>query len=152
MNQLTMGELDAQARELAAELDRQCILPAEAIAPLLQVPTSARVRSMPLITLLWTMFKLDLARPLLVSRLRRQVLRGAGKLLTLGGLLRSGNADLEAVIAAVRHQSRLAARIAFLDRIRQAFHLWHVVHRPFSISFAALVLVHIGVVLMLGYY
>ena len=40
----------------------------------------------------------------------------------------------------------------FLDRVRQMFHLWHVIHRPFSISFACLIVIHIGVVIGLGYF
>ena len=40
----------------------------------------------------------------------------------------------------------------FLKRIEDVFHLWHVVHRPFSYSFAVLVVAHITVALLLGYY
>jgi hypothetical protein len=32
------------------------------------------------------------------------------------------------------------------------FHLWHVIHRPFSYSFAILACVHIGFALFIGYY
>jgi hypothetical protein len=42
--------------------------------------------------------------------------------------------------------------MAFLERVQQVFHLWHVVHRPFSYSFVALVAIHITVVLLLGYF
>jgi hypothetical protein len=31
------------------------------------------------------------------------------------------------------------------------FHLWHVIHRPFSYSFALLAVIHIAVVTMMGY-
>jgi hypothetical protein len=51
----------------------------------------------------------------------------------------------------VRRQSRLCAAVAFLDRTERVFHLWHVIHRPFSISFLALILVHIGVALSVGF-
>ncbi|MFN7923616.1 MAG: hypothetical protein U0Q16_26175 [Bryobacteraceae bacterium] len=150
--QLDMSDLETQARDLAAELDRQSVLPAEAMAPLLRVPARAQVRSMSLLALLWTMLRMDFERPLLVSRLRRRTLSGWQKLLSLGGLLSSGQPELETVISSVRRLSWLAMKMAFLDRVRQAFHLWHVVHRPFSISFAVLVAVHIGVVVMMGYY
>jgi hypothetical protein len=40
----------------------------------------------------------------------------------------------------------------FLSRIHDLFHLWHIVHRPFSYSFAVLVLVHIGIAVWLGYF
>ncbi len=150
--QLDMGELETQARELAAQMDHQSLIPEEVIAPLLQVPSRAEIRRMSLIALLWTMLRLDLARPLLVARLRRRVLTGSEKFTTLGGLLKSGHADLESVIDLVRKRSWLSTKMAFLDRVHQAFNLWHVVHRPFSVSFALLAVVHIGVVLMMGYF
>jgi len=46
----------------------------------------------------------------------------------------------------------MAAKISFMAKTRQVFHLWHVVHRPFSISFAILAIVHICVALTMGYY
>jgi hypothetical protein len=107
---------------------------------------------MSIVRLLWTILRLDLARPFQVSRLRRQVLSGFEKVITVGGLRKSSHPELETVIAAVRQQSRLAAKMVFLGRIHQAFHLWHVIHRPFSFSFSLLVIVHIVVVFMLGYY
>ena len=41
--------------------------------------------------------------------------------------------------------------IAFLDRTERLFHLWHVIHRPFSISFVLLIAVHIGVAVSVGF-
>jgi hypothetical protein len=150
--QLTFSELDTQAARLASEIERQEVFRPEEIAPLFQVPTPDQVRRMPLAVLLWTILRLDLARPFLVSRLRRRVLRGSEIFTTLGGFRASSHPELETVIATVRQQSRLRAKMTFLERIGQAFLLWHVVHRPFSYSFAVLVTVHIGVVLMLGYF
>ncbi len=91
------------------------------------------------------MARLDIARPFQVSRLRRRSLSTAGIVLTLGGLLPSRQRDLESVIKAVRNQSWLSAKMLFLKRIHEVFHLWHVVHRPFSYSFAVLVVAHIAV-------
>jgi len=31
-------------------------------------------------------------------------------------------------------------------------HLWHIIHRPFSYSFAVLASIHVILMLMLGYY
>jgi hypothetical protein len=63
----------------------------------------------------------------------------------------SGNRALERAIDAARDEAALAKRILFLSRSQQVFHLWHVVHKPFSYSFAALALIHIFVVINLGY-
>lgn len=150
--ELDMGELNGQAQAIALELSRQSIVPAEAFSALLRVPDPTAVRRMSLLNLLWTMFRMDAARPLQAASLRRHNLGGLQWLTTLGGLLKSNQVELEEVIAAVRRQSALAMKMAFLDRVRGAFHLWHVIHRPFSISFAILVLIHIGVVVTLGYF
>ena len=150
--QLTMSELEAQSASLASRLAGQHLFPAEELAPLLRFPSPREIRKMSLWATLWTMLKLDLARPFRVSRLRRRVLHGFELVTTLGGFLASSHVELESTIAVVRRQSWLGAKTAFLDRTQQVFHLWHVIHRPFSFSFAALVLVHIAVVTMLGYF
>jgi hypothetical protein len=74
------------------------------------------------------------------------------KIISLGGVLPGNNPQVEDVIAAARKQSRLRTKILFLDKTRRVFHLWHVVHRPFSYSFLALVLIHVVVVILLGYF
>jgi len=150
--QLSLAELQGQSAELATQIERQNVFRLDDLAPLLQVPSPAQVRAMPLAAMLWAMLKMDLARPILVSRLRRRVLKGFERVTTLGGLLASRHRELEDIVARVREQSWLRAKMVFLDRVQGIFHLWHIIHRPFSYSFAALVTVHIAVVLLLGYY
>ena len=150
--QLSLSELQTQSAELAAQIERQNIFRLDDLAPLLQVPSPAEVRAMPFAAMLWTMLKMDLLRPLHVSRLRRRVVQGFEHVTTLGGLFASRHPELEHIVAQVREQSWLRAKMVFLERVQRIFHLWHVIHRPFSYSFAALVTVHIAVVLLLGYY
>jgi hypothetical protein len=150
--QFTMGDMQEQSAALAASLNHQSLFTAEELAPLLNFPTAAEIRKMRLWTTLGTMLRMDLSRPFLVSRLRRRVLSGLELVTTLGGFRASSHEDLESIISVVRQQSWLGAKAAFLDRTQQVFHLWHVIHRPFSFSFAALVIVHIAVVTMLGYF
>jgi len=147
---LSMAELEAQAASLAATLGDAPFLRAEDLAPLLAVPSPQAVRRMSLAALLWNMLRIDMARPWLVSRLRRRTLAGSQRIVTLGGLLASHDGGLESVVSIVRRQSRLRVAIAFLDRTERVFHLWHVVHRPFSITFVVLIAVHIGVALAMG--
>ena len=147
---LSVEELEAQTAALAARLRDQNVFRAEDLAPLLKLPPVQEIRRMSLVRALWIMLRNDLARPFRVSRLRRHALRGAQFLTTAGGLLPSHDKDVETVVANLRRQSRLTAAVAFLDRTERIFHLWHVVHRPFSISFAILVAVHIGVALSVG--
>jgi hypothetical protein len=149
--QLSIDELEAQTTLLASRLHDQNFFQPEDIAPLLAVPTGDEIRSMNLASLLWTMLATDLRRPFLVSRLRRRLLHGGELITTMGGLVASRHADFESVIQGVRKQSWLRAKTAFLERTLQLFHLWHVVHRPFSLSFIALVIVHITVVQLVGH-
>jgi hypothetical protein len=150
--QLSLAELQTQSANLADQLSSQNLFRQEDLAPLMRIPSPAEVRAMPLLAMLWKMLKMDLARPLRVSRLRRRVLTGPEYLTTLGGLLRSSHREVEEIVSRVREQSWLRAKMVFLDRVMGIFHLWHVIHRPFSYSFAALVAIHIAVVLSLGYF
>ena len=66
--------------------------------------------------------------------------------------MRTKHVALERSIATAREEVSLSKRILFLSRSQQVFHLWHVVHKPFSYSFALLALIHIGVVMMMGFF
>jgi hypothetical protein len=110
------------------------------LAPLLGPPHLQKVRELPLVSAIWYMVYLDLKRPWMLWRIRRQV------------RARSIEAvEFRAAVELLRRQAALSKIILFLSRTRQIFHLWHVIHRPFSYSFAVLVLLHVGVVLMLGF-
>jgi len=150
--QLSMGELESQIEAMAASLHEQGLFKPEDLAPLLDVPPADQIRGMGLIHILGIMLSRDLARPFLVAGLRRRVLTGGQMITTLGGLLPCHEKDVEAIISAVRRQSRLRNGMAFLDRSERVFHLWHVIHRPFSFTFVVLAFVHIGVVLSVGAY
>ena len=138
--------LDKFARQLAAQ--RRVSL--EHLRPLFRLPSAQRVNDLPAAFALAYMLALDLARPFHVARLRQRALGWSGAVSSLGGFLPGGNAEIEAVIRLARAQAALSKRILFLSRSQQVFHLWHVVHRPFSYSFAVLAGIHIGVVLLLG--
>jgi len=150
--ELSLQEMQNLSARLAQELERQAVVRPEEVAPLLKLPDPAAVEQLSIARVLWLMFCMDVARPFQVSRLRRRSLSVTGLVLTLGGLLPSRHRELERVIASVRRQSWISAKMLFLKRIQEVFHLWHVVHRPFSYSFAVLVVAHIGVALLLGYY
>lgn len=149
--EISLNELNAREEELALELAGQRVLAAVELATLMRMPSADQVRRMPLYRAMLLMIALDLARPWRVARLRRHSLHGAGLALSLWGLLSSGNPDVEQAIQAARRKAALSKRVAFLSRTQQVFHLWHVVHRPFSYGFVVLALIHIGVVLTLGY-
>ena len=150
--ELSLQEMQSMSARLTQELERQAVVRPEEVAELLKLPDPDVVEQLSIAQVLWLMARLDLARPFQVSRVRRRSLSVAGIALTLGGLLPSRQRELESVIRSVRKQSWLSAKMLFLKRIHEVFHLWHVVHRPFSYSFAVLVLAHITIALLLGYY
>ena len=151
-SKLTAGELEKQTAMLAEDLAAQHTFDPAEIAPLLQVPSAAEVRKLGLLRMFWLMAMKDLARPFRIARLRRRFLHGPETITTLGGLFASRHKEVELIVANLRRQSWLLTKTAFLDRTERVFHLWHVVHRPFSLSFIALVVIHISVILFLGYY
>jgi len=118
---------------------------------LFALPTSTQVSRTPILVALCWMIYLDFKRPFQVSWLR---LRAAGFgpwLVSLFGFFPTHNPELEFAIQTARKQASLSKRILFLSRTKQVFNFWHVVHRPFSYSFAILAIVHIVVVLGMGY-
>jgi len=49
------------------------------------------------------------------------------------------------------HRIVLMRRVAFLQKFKQIFHYWHVVHLPFSIVMFLILFVHVAVALAFGY-
>jgi hypothetical protein len=45
----------------------------------------------------------------------------------------------------------LQQRILLLEKIRQVFHYWHVIHLPFSIIVLVILIIHVGVAVAFGY-
>lgn len=149
--ELSMRELQDQQSQLAAQLTSQRMLPAEDLKALLHMPSKERVARMHMVVALLEMVGLDLLRAFRVARLRRHAIGFGEVILTLGGFLRTRHEDLEGAIASAREQAALLKRTLFLSRAQQVFHLWHVVHKPFSYSFAILALIHVGVAVAMGY-
>ena len=150
--ELSRKELQDLQDRMAEQLASQNMLKESDVRSALRLPSQERVDRLPIVAALIYMFLLDLVRPLRIARLRGGALRGSEHLTTLGGLLPTHHRELERAIVVAREEAALSKRILFLSRTQQVFHLWHVVHKPFSYTFAVLVLVHIGVVLMMGFF
>jgi TRAP-type C4-dicarboxylate transport system permease small subunit len=143
-----------EARDLQAEsteqLTAQSVVSPEALAPLFRLPSAEVVATEPMILVLASLLVVDLQRQFRIARLRLHYVNRWGMVTSLGGFLPSERPELEQVIEVARRQAALSKRVLFLSRSQQVFHLWHVIHRPFSYSFAVLALLHIGVVLLFG--
>jgi hypothetical protein len=149
--ELSWQEMETGRGRLEQNLSAQKMFKPDVLRAALRMPEPERVAGMSLATALGLICILDLARPFRVAALRRKVLNFGGILRTLGGLLSSGNQDLEWTIALVRKQSALRKKMLFLSRSQRVFHLWHIVHRPFSYAFVVLALIHICAAVLLGY-
>jgi len=145
-------ELQDLQDKLAQQLAGQKLLKEADVRSALRLPAQETVDWLPAPVALGYMMLLDMARPFRIAGLRRRALSGSEYLTTIGGLLPTGHRELERAIAIAREEASLSKRILFLSRTQQVFHLWHVAHKPFSYTFAVLALIHIGVVLMMGYF
>ena len=149
--ELSLKESQDILQRMIDDLGAQKYFAARDVERVLRLPDATTVSRMPVVLALLYMVLLDMSRPFRVAWLRSRALSAPQILLSVGGLLRSGNQELERVIDIARDQASLSKRLLFLSRAQRVFHLWHVVHKPFSYTFALLALIHIGVVWMLGY-
>ena len=150
--ELSLQDMQTMTAELTEHLQSQSLISADELRPLLSVPASREVEGLSVLSALVLMFVCDLKRPFRVARIRRRAVTGLRQIGTIWGLLPSNEPNLERVIDLARRRSWMATKISFLAKTQQVFHLWHVVHRPFSYSFAILASVHIGIALLMGYY
>ena len=150
--EMSARELQEVQTGLAEQLKQQNLLPEEDVRSLLHLPSPERVQEMSMLFALGYMMALDLGRSFRIAKLRRRALAFGERLTTLGGFLPTRHAGLERSISLAREEAATAKRILFLSRSQQVFHLWHVVHKPFSYSFALLAIIHIVVVMMMGFF
>jgi hypothetical protein len=129
-------------------LARQNLLQPAALEKLFELPSVDSVERKSMLMALCALLWIDCKRPFRVAKLRRSALGWGGKVLTWGGLRSSRNAALETVINVAREQAALSKKVLFLSKSQKVFQLWHVVHRPFSYSFALLAIVHIVVAVL----
>ncbi len=149
--ELSMKEMQETEESLRQELAGQKMAFGTRMEALYDLPTAEDVEHMPMIIALAYMILIDLRRPFQISLLRLQAAGIGAWVVSLFGLRRTPDLKLERGIAIARRQAALSKRILFLQRTQQVFNLWHVVHRPFSYAFAILAIVHISLVLYMGY-
>ena len=150
--ELSMRELQDLQAQLSQQLAAQNLLPEADLRALLRLPDANRVARLPIPIAIVYMMLLDVARKFRVARLRRHALQGSSSFSTLFGFLPTTNREIERAIHAAAEEAALSKRVLFLSRSQKVFHLWHVVHKPFSYAFAVLALIHIGLQFVLGYF
>lgn len=149
--EISMKELQEMQGRLTEQLQAQRLISASDLNRLFRLPSREQVERYPMPIALGYMMMLDVARAFRVASLRRRALPFSEKISTFAGFHSTNNVEMERAISAAREQASLAKRALFLSLTQQVFNLWHVVHRPFSYSFAMLAVIHIVVVGMMGY-
>lgn len=147
--ELSMKELQELQEQLSQQLAAQRVLPEADVRAVLRLPNENFVKKLPIVVALVYMMILDVVRVFRVARLRRHA---AGAVQTLFGFMPTRNRDLEQAIHAAAEEAALSKRVLFLSRSQKVFHLWHVVHKPFSYAFAVLAVLHIVLQFALGYF
>ncbi len=149
--ELSLSDLAGSEQELTEALAAQSIYSEARLKRVVAVPTTEHIRRIGPLLAIGEMMVLDIRLIFEVAALRRVSCSLAGILLSAGGLISSGNPEVEGVVQLVRKKASLGRRLVFLDHTHRVFHLWHVIHRPFSYAFAVLAVFHIVVVMGLGF-
>jgi hypothetical protein len=148
--EMSLGELHDHERIMAEFLLVQSVFTESQLRKALKAPTPERASRVGAIAAIGQMVIFDFAMPFRMAKLRR-LGGGSAGLRSLGGLFSTGNPEIEDIIGIVRQKAALSKRVLFLDQTQRIFHLWHVIHRPFSYAFALLAILHIVVVMGLGF-
>lgn len=149
--QMSLSELQVSERGLSEALLGQSIYSAAQLSRVLDIPSAEHIRRIGPLLAIGEMIALDVRLPFQVAGLRRSSPGFGVALRSVGGLLSSGNSEIEEVVRLVRQKASLSKRVVFLDQTQRVFHLWHVIHRPFSYAFAVLAIFHIVVATGLGF-
>jgi len=150
--EMSLKEMEDLKADLIGQLQTQCALRPHEIEELFPLPARRDIQSMSLYRALTLMVVLDLVRPFKIWKLRRRGMKQSGRSSWYAGVLQTHNAELEKAVLLASRQAALSKRILFLSQTQRVFHGWHVIHRPFSISFAVFVIIHVTVVTYLGYF
>ncbi len=146
--ELSLQESKRLQDRLSAIIAAQRLVQPADLANLFRLPPAKFVERESVCRAIFTLLWLDVRRPFRVAKLRRQALGFGGKVLTVGGLFFSRNIALENIIDVAREQASLSKKLLFLGKSQKVFQLWHIIHRPFSYSFAVLALIHVVVSLL----
>ncbi len=149
--ELSLTELQRIERDLANALIGQTVYSPGEVSRTLRVPSPDHIRRIGPLRAVGEMILIDVGLPFRVAGLRRSTCDFGAAFLCAGGFFSTGNAEVERVVRLVHQKASLSKRVVFLDQTQKVFHLWHVIHRPFSYAFAVLALIHITVVLGLGF-
>jgi len=139
---LSLADLDDKIEHMSTELSSELGIPKEELSEISKragrgIPENRRGLGV-LIVLFW----LDLTRSIRHRRLRRELKRRFPK-------MHPTNATTLFILA--RRRTLLMRKRAMLRSTNELFHYWHVVHKPFAIVMVLIMVVHVTVVVLMGY-
>jgi hypothetical protein len=149
--ELSLTELHLSEQELSEALLQQSVYSAEQLKRAMHVPSAEHIKQIGALHAVGEMLVLDVGLTFRVAGLRRAPSTLGRKIRSFGGLFSSGDTEIEHIVRLVRQKASLSKRVVFLGQTQKVFHLWHVIHRPFSYAFAVLAIIHIAVVMGLGF-
>jgi hypothetical protein len=149
--ELSLTELHLGEQKLSEALLEQSVYSSEQLSRALDVPSADHIRRIGPLRAVGEMIALDVGLLFRVAGLRRASCGFGRRILSVGGLFSSGDREIEHIVRLVRQKASLSKRVLFLSHTQRVFHLWHVIHRPFSYAFAVLAIIHIAVVMGLGF-
>lgn len=140
-NELSAAELEKEKSVLAAKLQEKYSVSPEVLAAI----DALAVPPQPVARMSWG----DVLRFFIVQDLvRRRALHRA----THGLEQHLSHKAARSLRRLAHRRVVLSRRIAFLQRLREMFQYWHVIHLPFSIVMFVILLIHVAVAVTFGYF
>lgn len=140
-NELSVADLMAENQRLAVSLQQQYGVSAALLGRIDAIAAPPKTIAM---MSLWDVIRFFVLNDLT----RRSQLRSLFSALTQG---RRNHALVRRLDQLASRRITLSRRIAFLEKFRQIFHYWHVIHLPFSIVMFVILIIHVGVAVAFGY-
>ncbi len=140
-DELTMTEIDKQMQMTTKVLREKYGLAPEQLAQLETMAKRMISTEGSFVKLLIGAIVADLTRPLLGRRLMKEMRRS----------FTSVDRGLKDLVRLALERASLARHIEMLDRTREVFHYWHVIHKPFAIIMYLIMGVHIGIAVWTGF-
>lgn len=137
-DELSLGAVEQLDRELARQLVEELSLPTEALRDLDDLALQGLRPDASLFHLAWSFPLESLTLRLRLRRFRREhpgVEPRLGRLYT----------------RTLRRKALLRRRILLWQRLREVFHYWHVLHKPFAVVMYLFLVVHVAVAWATGY-
>jgi hypothetical protein len=141
--ELSLLEIETRRRELLSSIVERTGLDADTIARCMELdrPTATREG---LGSTLVRLVSSDLTRWRLTRRLRRLLRQESN------GAVRLDRNTIRETVRLARREIALTQQLRTLQATQRVFRLWHVVHRPFSITAFVAVTIHVVLVVSLG--